>query len=56
MLYRGKIYSRFSRNSEANASEFMENHGEIFPHFRMNIAMHHEQMTVYILSQQSPVL
>ena len=31
MYYLGKISSRFSKNSEANASELLENIGDIFP-------------------------
>ena len=32
-LYQGNIYSRFSNNSEANASELLENFEEILPHY-----------------------
>ena len=33
MQYRGNIYSKFCRNSEANASELLENLEEMYPRY-----------------------
>ena len=49
MLYRGNISSRSFSNSEANASELLEDLKEMCPR------VDHEQMTVWDLSLKSPV-
>ena len=35
MSYRGKNYSKFSSNSEANASELLENIEDMIPRYRL---------------------
>ena len=49
------IFSRFSCNFEANASELQENLEEMFSLLVIIYSVDHEQMTVWNLSTKFPV-